>query len=110
MFVVMNRFAIAKGREADFEAAWRTRERHLREFDGFVSFALLRNEVHEDSSTEYISHTIWRHRDAFEAWRGSEAVHQAHAQAPMQGVLAGPPLASLYDAVLTEYTETPAGV
>jgi len=33
LFIVMNRFQINQGHEADFEAMWKTRERHLDEFE-----------------------------------------------------------------------------
>lgn len=102
MFLVMNRFQINTGREADFEAAWRNRERHLQEFDGFVSFALLRNEA-AGETVEYISHTVWRAKADFEVWRNSQAFTNAHAGAPVQGVIAGPPHASLYEAIIEEY-------
>ena len=109
MFIVMNRFQINQGREADFEAAWQTRERHLDDFNGFVSFSLLKNDVAADGTVEYISHTVWATRADFEAWRNSEAFRAAHANANTQGVIAGPPHASLYDAVIEEHNaKTPA--
>lgn len=107
MFIVMNRFRINAGREADFEAGWRGRQSRLREFPGFVSFYLLRNASPADGTTEFISHTTWRSRQDFEVWRSSEAFTSAHAQGSVQGIIAGPPVASLYEAVLEE-VNTPA--
>jgi heme-degrading monooxygenase HmoA len=98
MFIAMNRFTINDGREADFEAAWRTRESYLEDVPGFVRFALLKG----DAPGEYISHTTWESRAAFEAWTRSEAFRRAHGQAPLAGVIAGPPRLSLYEAVITQ--------
>ena len=64
MFVAMNRFVTNEGRGADFEEAWRTRESYLDGVPGFLRFALLRG----DEANEYISHSIWESRSAFEAW------------------------------------------
>ncbi len=102
MFIVMNRFLINSGKEADFESAWRGRERHLDEFEGFQHFSLLKNETSADGTIEYISHTIWATRADFETWRSSEQFTQAHAGARTEGVIAGPPHASLYEAVIEE--------
>ncbi len=102
MFIAMNRFAINPGREADFENAWRTRESYLEGVPGFLRFALLKG----DEPGEYISHSTWESRAAFEAWTRSEAFRAAHGQAPMSGILAGPPRLSVYEAVITQ--EAPA--
>ena len=108
MFIVMNRFQINAGREEEFETMWRGRERYLDTFDGFRSFSLLRGETSADGKTEYISHTVWRSRADFEVWRGSEAFQRAHGGAGSQGVMAGPPHASLYEAVIEEVNEKAA--
>lgn len=80
MFVAMNRFRIARGREADFEQVWAERDTHLDGVPGFLEFRLLRGpEV--DDHTLYASHSIWTDRDAFEAWTRSEAFRKAHAGA-----------------------------
>jgi antibiotic biosynthesis monooxygenase len=42
MFIAMNRFRIAAGREQDFESVWRNRQSYLAEVPGFVEFHLLR--------------------------------------------------------------------
>lgn len=102
MFIAMNRFAINPGREADFEAAWKLRESYLNEVPGFLRFALLR----ADNDGEYLSHSTWESRDAFEVWTGSEQFQKAHGQTAMTGVLAGPPKVSLYEAVLQQEAAT----
>ena len=80
MFVAMNRFRIARGREADFERVWAERDTHLDDVPGFLEFRLLRGPELEDH-TLYASHSIWADREAFEAWTRSEAFRKAHAGA-----------------------------
>lgn len=80
MFVAMNRFRIARGREADFERVWAERDTHLDGAPGFLEFRLLRGPEADDH-TLYASHSIWADRDAFEAWTRSEAFRKAHAGA-----------------------------
>lgn len=80
MFVAMNRFRIARGREADFERVWAERDTHLDGVPGFMEFRLLRGPEADDH-TLYASHSIWTDRSAFEAWTRSEAFRKAHAGA-----------------------------
>ena len=98
MYVAMNRFQVAPGREADFEAAWRNRESYLHGVPGFVQFALLKS----DSPGEYISHTTWQDREAFLAWTRSQAFIAAHRQGSVGGIVDGPPHLSTYEAVIVE--------
>ena len=109
MFIVMNRFQVNRGQDGAFEASWMSRERRLAQFKGFVSFSLLKNWLSGDATTEYISHTTWASREDFEVWRDSPQFRQAHAGASMAGVLAAPPTATLYEAILEE-THQPAAV
>lgn len=94
----MNRFAINPGREADFETAWRSRRSFLDSVPGFVHFALLKG----DQPGEYISHTTWQSRAAFEAWTTSEQFRAGHGQTAMDGVLAGHPAVSVYEVALEQ--------
>lgn len=80
MFIAMNRFRIALGREDVFEEMWRSRESHLDDVDGFREFHLLRGPT-DDEATLFASHSIWDSRASFEAWTESEAFRKAHAQA-----------------------------
>lgn len=80
MFIAMNRFAVRKGSEADFEAVWLNRDSYLDQVPGFVEFHLLKGPEREDHVL-YASHTIWRSRADFEAWTRSEAFRAAHAGA-----------------------------
>ncbi len=103
MFIAMNNFKVAPGREADFEKVWRERKSYLNGVPGFVQFALLRG----DGPGEYISHSTWESRAAFVAWTESDAFVQGHRQGgSLMGVLEGPPHVSTYEAVIVE---TPAG-
>jgi heme-degrading monooxygenase HmoA len=100
----MNRFKVIPSKAAAFENSWRQRESQLEKFEGFRSFALLRNErPADDGLLDYISHTIWNQRADFETWRTSQEFSQAHAQGgSVEGILAGPPQVAMYEAVLEE--------
>ncbi len=77
MFIAMNRFRVLRGEEKAFETVWLERDTHLAGVPGFVAFHLLRGPEAEDH-TLFSSHTIWRSREAFEAWTRSEAFRSAH--------------------------------
>ncbi|HJO24864.1 MAG: antibiotic biosynthesis monooxygenase [Myxococcota bacterium] len=97
MFIAMNRFRVNPERGSEFEEHWRQRETYLAEVPGFRAFALLRG----DEPGEYISHSTWETRAAFEAWTKSEPFRKAHAQAHTpEGVLVGPPRLETFEAVL----------
>jgi heme-degrading monooxygenase HmoA len=100
MFIAMNRFRIARGREADFEKIWRERDSHLDGVEGFEAFRLLRGPA-DDEATLYASHTVWDRRESFEAWTRSEAFRKAHAgaRAP-EGVYLGHPQFEGFEGVL----------
>lgn len=102
MFIAMNRFSIAHGREDDFEDMWRRRESYLASVPGFRRFDLLRGPSADDH-TLYASHTEWSSRAAFDAWVGSESFRKAHAQARAPaGMYLGPPRFEGFDAVLSQ--------
>jgi len=91
MYVAMNRFRVAPGREEQFERAWRERESTLDEVPGFRRFALLRGETRE-GETAFVSFSEWDSRAAFEAWTESEAFVKAHRGARMpEGVVLSHP-------------------
>ena len=98
MFIAMNNFKVAQGREEDFERAWRERKSYLEGVPGFVQFALLKS----DAPGEYISHSAWRDRDAFIAWTQSEAFVQGHRQGSLMGIVDGPPQLKTYEALIVE--------
>ena len=100
MFIAMNRFRIALGRETDFENLWRKRESYLASVPGFREFHLLRGPAHEDG-TLYASHSVWESRETFEAWTKSDSFRNAHAKgkAP-DGTYLGPPQFEGFEVVL----------
>jgi heme-degrading monooxygenase HmoA len=99
MFIAMNNFKVASGKEPEFERVWRERQSYLKGVAGFVQFCLLR----ADAPGEYISHSTWESRDAFVAWTQSEAFVQGHRQGgSLMGVLEGPPQVKTYEAVILE--------
>ena len=101
MFIAMNRFRVVPGKGAEFERIWRERESYLDSVPGFVRFALLRGDA-DGGDLEYVSHSTWASREAFDAWTNSESFRRGHAQGSIMGVLAGPPVIGLYDAVLEQ--------
>ena len=80
MYIAMNRFRIARGREEIFEGIWRERESQLDGVPGFREFHLLRGPQ-DDEATLYASHSVWGSGADFEAWTKSENFRKAHAQA-----------------------------
>ena len=100
MYIAMNRFRIAIGREPDFEELWRRRDSNLKDVPGFREFHLLRGPTDEEA-TLFASHTVWNSRADFEAWTESDAFRQAHAQARApDGTYLGHPLFEGFEVVL----------
>jgi heme-degrading monooxygenase HmoA len=100
MFIAMNRFRIAPGREQDFERVWKQRDSYLDGVDGFREFHLLRGPG-DENRTLYASHSIWDSREAFLAWTESEAFRRAHSQGRTpEGVYLGPPEFEGFEVVL----------
>lgn len=99
MYIAMNHFKVNPDRGAEFEQVWQSRESRLQSVPGFVQFALLRGELPGD----YISHTTWESKEAFQGWTKSDAFRSAHAAGgPPEGVVLGHPQATFYDAVIVE--------
>jgi heme-degrading monooxygenase HmoA len=100
MFIAMNRFRIAPGREELFEEIWRKRESYLDDVRGFREFHLLRGPS-DETATLYASHSVWSSREAFEAWTESESFRKAHAQARApKGTYLGHPQFEGFEVVL----------
>ena len=91
MYIAMNRFRIAPGREEEFVEVWRNRETHLDSVDGFRAFQLLQGKRGEEA-TIFVSHSTWNSRETFEAWTNSEEFTKAHrrGRTPEGLVLAHP--------------------
>ena len=91
MFIAMNRFQVVKGREAEFEEVWKSRDSHLDQVEGFIEFHLLRGPEAYDY-TLFCSHSVWASKQAFEAWTRSEQFRKAHANAGQTSdMYLGPP-------------------
>jgi heme-degrading monooxygenase HmoA len=100
MFIAMNRFKIAPGREGDFISVWKNRETYLDAVPGFREFHLLEGPT-TDEYTLFASHSIWESREAFEAWTKSEAFRQAHANAGgNKDMYLGPPQLEGFEVVV----------
>ena len=100
MFIAMNRFRIALGREDDFEKLWRERDSQLDEVPGYREFHLLRGPQDEEC-TLYASHTLWESQEAFEAWTKSDSFRKAHANARApEGTYLGHPRFEGFEVVL----------
>ena len=100
MFIAMNRFKIARGREQDFIALWQTRESYLDGVPGFLDFHLLQSESFDDH-TLFASHSKWESRKAFEEWTRSEAFRKAHANAGgARDIYLGHPHLELFESVV----------
>ena len=97
IFIAMNRFFVNPERSDDFEKIWRERETHLETVPGFIRFALLKG----DEPGQYVSHSTWESREAFEGWTRSEAFRKAHAQARTpEGIMLGHPKLETFEAIL----------
>ena len=79
MYLAMNRFRVKIGFEEAFEEIWRSRESKLVEFDGFISFDLLKGKE-EEGYVLYASHAFWRDQDCFIAWTRSRQFRQSHGK------------------------------
>lgn len=91
MFIAMNRFKVALGREDEFISVWKNRETFLDTVPGFKEFHLLKGPSTEEY-TLFASHSTWESSDAFEAWTKSEAFRKAHANAGgKKDIYLGPP-------------------
>ena len=100
MYIAMNRFRIALGREDVFEALWRERDSNLSEVPGFREFRLLKGPS-DDEATLYASHTIWESTEHFEAWTKSESFRKSHANARApEGTYLGHPRFEGFEVVL----------
>jgi len=100
MFLAMNRFKIARGKEQEFIELWKNRDSYLDEVPGFKRFHLLAGSVTEDYAL-FASHSEWASRQSFEDWTRSEAFRKAHANAGgSKGIYLEPPQLELFESVV----------
>jgi heme-degrading monooxygenase HmoA len=96
MIVVMNRIAVAEGRELEFEKTFTERDRAVDRMPGFLDLQVLRPA----EGRTYVVMTRWKSREAFEQWTHSEAFISAHRkQSP--GLAEDRPTLEIYE-VFTE--------
>ena len=101
MYIAMNRFSIAPGREEEFIEVWRERESKLDSVPGFQRFRLLLGERGE-TKTLVVSHSEWASRQAFTDWTNSEAFAEAHRKARSpEGVVLSHPEFEGYEVVVS---------
>ncbi|HVL00110.1 MAG TPA: antibiotic biosynthesis monooxygenase [Dongiaceae bacterium] len=100
MYIAMNRFRIALGREQDFINIWKNRDTHLQSVPGFKHFNLLQGPTDEEC-TLFASHSTWESAEAFQNWTRSEAFRMAHANAgDSKGIYLGHPKFEGFEAVV----------
>jgi heme-degrading monooxygenase HmoA len=100
MYIAMNRFRIARGKEQEFIAVWENRDSHLEGVPGFRSFHLLQGSTGE-AYTLFASHSVWESAEAFGNWTRSEAFRRAHALAGQaKDLYLGPPQFEGFEVVL----------
>lgn len=125
VFVSMNRFTVAPGREAEFEQRWANRESSLQGLPGFRFFQLMRRDQSPDDDVNYISMAAWDDRAAFDNWRSGKGFKNAHGggakaaqdgssaghggsasgSGPMGGMLVRPPVPYFYEGKLVLESE-----
>ncbi len=100
MYIAMNRFHIARGKEQAFTEIWRSRDSQLAGVPGFKAFHLLQGPG-EGDYTLFASHSVWDSAQAFADWTRSEAFRQAHANAGQaREIYLGPPRFEGFEVVL----------
>lgn len=92
MFIAMNRFRIARGREQEFIDIWKNRDSHLSGVPGFREFHLLQGPP-DDEATLFASHSTWESEQAF------RKSHAAAGDNPKDRYL-GPPQFEGFEVVL----------
>ncbi len=100
MYIAMNRFKIALGKEPGFETLWRERDSHLEDVPGFKKFNLLKGKSN-DTYTLYASHSTWLTENDFVNWTQSESFRKAHgkSKAP-EGTYLGHPEFEGFEVIL----------
>ena len=100
MFIAMNRFRIAPGKEQEFIEVWKQRDTFLAAVPGFKEFHLLQGPTTEEC-TLFASHSVWDSEQSFIDWTHSEAFRKAHANAGnTKGIYLGPPQLELFHSVI----------
>ena len=79
MTVVLSRFRVANGMDADVRQAFRQRPRAVEQAPGFLWLEVLTDA--DDPAAFYLL-TRWTDRDSYETWHRSPAHRESHALIP----------------------------
>ena len=87
----MSRLKVETGREAEFETAWKSREKDTDGVKGFKQFNLFKGDRNKEFSL-YIFHSEWNSEKDFINWTKSDSFQLAHKNPISQSNLyLGPP-------------------
>lgn len=89
-YVVINAITVPDENREELERRFANRAGQVSSADGFESFELLR-PANEEAGDKYFVYTRWASKDAFEAWMGSQAFKQGHAQSSAEAKEGAPP-------------------
>ena len=91
MYLAMSRLKVETGREAEFETAWKSREKDTDGVKGFKQFNLFKGDRNKEFSL-YIFHSEWNTEIDFINWTKSDSFQLTHKNSTPQGNLyLGPP-------------------
>jgi len=100
MYIAMNRFRIAIGKEDTFIKIWQDRETQLNAVPGFINFNLLQGKS-DEQATLFASHSSWDSAEDFINWTKSESFRLAHANAgKVKDIYLGPPQFEGFEVIL----------
>lgn len=107
MFVSINHITVTEGREEEFEALWRNRDRGVEEQPGFISLDVLRpgmilamsSDPPRKQDNTYHVMTRWESSDAFMGWVKSDAFRRAHQQSRDPGLFAGKAVVTTHEII-----------
>ena len=98
MYIVANRVPVASLWREQFEERFRIRAGQIEKQPGFVRLQVLRPA---DAESPYVVLTMWRNKEAFEAWVGSEDFRLAHQHPLPKEAYTGEGRLEHHDVVIT---------
>ena len=91
MYLAMSRLKVISGKEAKFEAAWKSREATTDGVKGFKAFRLIKGNMNTEFSL-YVFQSEWNSKNDFVNWTKSDLFRLAHTNSTTQKSLyLGPP-------------------
>jgi len=91
MYLAMSRLKVLPGKEAEFEKAWKKREKNTDGIKGFKKFNLIRGNTNEEYSL-YIFHSEWNSENDFINWTKSDVFNFSYKNPTLQeNLYLGPP-------------------